>query len=173
MVISPEQEEAAKIQIKTIKPSPSQVTPTITGNIASTSPDSESLVQRLNEIEKRLDKSLVNFSEQQQEIKRNVDSRLNEFENQLPKPIDALKTFNEAELHVLVNNLVSGGFSSGKAKKLAESIIKERKKSKFNSLLEVVEKVKMKSGKREIKGISEKKMLELVDNWSRIFVIET
>jgi predicted nucleic acid-binding OB-fold protein len=80
-----------------------------------------------------------------------------------------LEVFNESSLIDLALRLkIGGGYSENKANQIVEIINRERQKKKFESLNDVVERVKMPSGKRLIKGITSDKMVTILDTWSRI-----
>lgn len=117
------------------------------------------------------------FKEIKQEIKQGhkdnqkyVEQKLNEFADKMPKTINVLETFNEANAIDLADRLVNAGMPKGTADKISAIVVKERKKKKFDSLNDVVNRVKVKHGKRKQKGISEIRMLNIVDSWSKISV---
>ncbi|WP_199316182.1 chromosome partitioning protein ParB [Tolypothrix sp. FACHB-123] len=89
-------------------------------------------------------------------------------ENKIPQQIQPLEIFNNLNLLELNFRLRTAGFTDKKAVQVVESIEKERKKKKFESLKDVVERVTIANGKKRIKGISSDKMVDIVDIWSRI-----
>lgn len=89
-------------------------------------------------------------------------------ENQIPKQITPLEAFNNLNLLELTFRLRTSGFTDKKAAQVVESLDKERKKRKFESLKDVTERVTIANGKKRVKGISGDKMVDIVDTWSRI-----
>jgi ParB-like chromosome segregation protein Spo0J len=79
------------------------------------------------------------------------------------EPIEVFKTLSQVKI---VSKLRNAGFNEKKASQIAEAVEIERNKEQFKSLNDVVERVKISQGKKMIKGISIKKMLEIVDRWS-------
>ncbi|WP_335064975.1 hypothetical protein [Nostoc sp.] len=92
-------------------------------------------------------------------------------ESQIPKQITPLDAFNSLSLLELTFRLRTAGFTDKKAVQVAESAEKERKNKNFESLKDVLARVKIASGKKQIKGISGDKMVDIVDSWSRILFI--
>jgi predicted nucleic acid-binding OB-fold protein len=92
-------------------------------------------------------------------------------ETQTHKQITPLEVFNTLPLIEIVMRLKTAGFTDKKAVQIAESIEKERKNKKFESLKDVIQRIKISSGKKQIKGISGEKMIDIVDSWSRILFV--
>ncbi|MEA5514042.1 chromosome partitioning protein ParB, partial [Nodularia sp. UHCC 0506] len=92
-------------------------------------------------------------------------------ENQIPKQITPLETFNKLGLIDLTFRLKTAGFPDKKAVSIAESVKKERDNKKFESLKDVIERVKVTNGKKLAKGISGDKMIDILDSWSRVLFV--
>jgi hypothetical protein len=89
-------------------------------------------------------------------------------EKQIPKQIAPLDAFNTLSLLELTFRLRTAGFADKKAVQVVESIEKERKKKKFESLKDVVARVTIANRKTRVKGISGDKMVDIIDTWSRV-----
>ncbi len=79
------------------------------------------------------------------------------------EPIEVFKTLSQVKI---VSKLQNAGFNQKKASQIAEIVENERNKKQFQSLNDVVERIKIPRGKGMVKAISIKKMLEIVDRWS-------
>ncbi|RUR84476.1 ParB N-terminal domain-containing protein [Chlorogloeopsis fritschii PCC 9212] len=101
--------------------------------------------------ENRTNELQVNFRYEIQKI----NDRLNEIESKMPKPIELLEALNTLSLAALTSKLKSVNINS--KTKIIESIVSERKKGKFISFSNVVERVK---------GLGDKTMLKIIDNFS-------
>lgn len=82
------------------------------------------------------------------------------------KKVEPLDLFNNAD-KVQLFSILRNNYGEKEANKRVEAIEEERQKCKFSSLLDLVSRVKIKRGKKEIRAMSEAKMLELVDIWSK------
>jgi hypothetical protein len=80
-------------------------------------------------------------------------------------PLDIFNNFNNIQLIAL---LATAGFSYAKANEIANNIESERNKKKFVSLNDIVQRVKVKSGDKLVRGISSSKMLDIVESLSQI-----
>ncbi|AFY99724.1 ParB N-terminal domain-containing protein [Calothrix sp. PCC 6303] len=101
--------------------------------------------------------------------KMRLESEIKEIKARLTDKMTPLEVFNQSDMVQLTKKLINTGISEGEAKKKAEAIISVRDRQenqKFLSLNNVVEKVKLKRGKRQEKAIGEKKMLQIIDIWS-------
>ncbi|MBD2778583.1 chromosome partitioning protein ParB [Iningainema tapete] len=126
------------------------------------------LEPRLANLELRYEKQINELKSEQVQERERLDDRLKQIESQIPKQIVPLAAFNTLSLTELTFRLKSAGFTNQTATKVAESVEKERKKKQFVSLSDVVERVKVTSGKRQVKGITSDKMVDIVDSWSRL-----
>jgi hypothetical protein len=105
---------------------------------------------------------------QEREERQKLYDTIKLIESQIPKQITPLDAFNNLSLIELTFRLRTVSFTDKKSAQVVESIDKERKKKKFESLKDVVERVTIANGKKRIKGISGDKMVDIVDTWSRI-----
>jgi hypothetical protein len=119
---------------------------------------------QLSTLEKQMSDLRIELS---QEIQR-LYSSINQPKSQnQPERLTILEAFNKLNARDLVFRLKTVNYSEKKAIEIVEKLEKERKEP-FTSLSSVIERVKLKSGKRETKAISEKKMLQIVDTWSQL-----
>ena len=168
-ILNEENETAILEQVKLLR---KFKTTSSDSNIVSSSTEIYSS-DRVNNLEARLESVL---KEIKQEINQGhkysqkyVEQKFDEFANKMPKPINVLDTFNEANAIELAEMLEKGGIQKARIKKIINSLEKERKKKQFESLNDVVNRVQIVWGKKQ-KGIAEDKMLNLVDKWSKISV---
>ncbi|KAB8320353.1 chromosome partitioning protein ParB [Tolypothrix campylonemoides VB511288] len=136
--------------------------------IVNPTPDTTNLEPRLTNLELRLEKQLNELKSELVQERQRLDDKLKQIEGQIPKQILPLEAFNTLSPSDLAKRLISAGFNNKTAVKVAESIEKERKKKQFVSLSDVVARVKVTSGKRQAKGITSEKMVDIVDSWSRL-----
>jgi hypothetical protein len=121
--------------------------------------------QFLTNLESRFEKITKQLLEQAA-VNAKLENKVKELENQIAdkaEPIEVFKIFSKVKI---VSKLRNSGFNEKKASQIAEAVEMERNKEQFKSLNDVVERVKIPYGKKMIKGISIKKMLEIVDQWS-------
>lgn len=129
------------------------------------------LEPRLANMELRYEKQINELKSEQVQERERLDDRLKQIEGQIPKQISPLAAFNTLSLTELTFRLKSAGFTNQTATKVAESVENERKKKEFVSLSDVVGRVKVTSGKRQVKGITSDKMVDIVDSWSRLLFL--
>ncbi|UKO97700.1 hypothetical protein [Nostoc sp. UHCC 0870] len=167
LIITSEKEQEALKQANVLK------------KTKSTNEQSESVIEPIDSItlntennkfrllEKQLDNLKSELVQERQERQKLYET-IKLFENQMPKHIAPLEAFNNLSLIELIFRLRTAGITDKKAVQVVESIEKERKKKKFESLKDVVERVTVASGKKRMKGISGDKMVDIVDTWSRV-----
>ncbi|AFZ28742.1 ParB domain protein nuclease [Gloeocapsa sp. PCC 7428] len=134
---------------------------TVNHPATTTENNTTKLEQRITNIELRLEKHLSQLREERTKEKQELEIKLKEFKDKIPKliePLTAFNTLNASELLLILQNV---GISSKTATKLVEAIQKERTKKEFTSVVEVV---------KRITGLSEKRMLSIIDNLSRTLV---
>jgi hypothetical protein len=161
-IISPKVEDLVLKQIKflkTIENSQSEI------NSLPQKAKSQPLANnQLSALEKQMSDLRIELS---QEIQR-LYSVVNQPKSQnQPERLTILEAFNKLNVRDLVFRLKTVNYSEKKAIEIAEKLEKERNVP-FTSLSSIIERVKLKSGKRETKAISEKKMLQIVDTWSQL-----
>ena len=126
---------------------------------------------RLANLELLIENQLNEFKLELAQERQRVENKLKEIQSQIPKQITPLEAFNTLNLLELTYRLRTAGFTDKKAVDIAESIEKERKKKQFVSLSDVVMRVKVTSGKKQIKGITSDKMVDIIDGWSRVLFV--
>jgi hypothetical protein len=132
-------------------------------------PSSDS--SRLANLELLIENQLNEFKLELAQERQRVEDKLKQIESQIPKQITPLEAFNTLNLLELTYRLRTAGFTDKKAVDIAESIEKERNKKQFVSLSDVVIRVKVTSGKKQIKGITSDKMVDIIDGWSRVLFV--
>ena len=131
-----------------------------------------------------LNQQIQEIQNERQEDRKWLEAKLEEFEKKVsytPKPQEVKSEssnekkpydiFNEAQPKELIKILINAGLPKSKAEKVAESVKEERNLKQFSSLGDVVERVKIKQGKKnikEIKGISSDTMLRIINNGSSV-----
>ncbi|BAY09698.1 DUF655 domain-containing protein [Calothrix sp. NIES-2098] len=132
--------------------------------------DSSDIESRLTNFELRIEKKLNDLIEKVSN-KQKLEIENKELKNNLANKIEPLEIFNKLQVAKLAFRLKSAGLSEKIAAKIADSIEKERNKKEFESLEDIVNRVKISSGKRQVKGISSERMIKIVDSWSRTLFI--
>jgi hypothetical protein len=166
LIISPEEEEAVLKQAATLRGSESVDKP-----VESTIETKNSESTRLVNVELRLEKQMNELRSEIAQERQIIDDKLKQIADQIPKQVPPLDVFNTLSLSELTLRLISAGFTNQTAAKVAESVEKERKKKQFVSLSDVVARIKVTSGKRQVKGITSEKMVGIVDSWSRLLFL--
>ncbi|MBE9209263.1 chromosome partitioning protein ParB [Nostoc sp. LEGE 06077] len=118
-------------------------------------------------IEKQINDLRVELAQERQE-RQKLYEYIKSLETQIPKQITPLEAFNSLNLLELTLRLRTAGFTDKKAAQVAESVEKARKKKQFESLKDVIARVTIASAKKQVKGISADKMVDIVDIWSHI-----
>lgn len=117
---------------------------------------------RLGNLETRINQQQQN----QQQFEKDIEQKLQELRSLIPQKRSFLEEINSLEPQKLVLRLKGLGISS--AETVCEIILAERKKSAFNSFLDVVDRVKDGKGKRKI---GERKMLEILQAASQTILL--
>jgi predicted nucleic acid-binding OB-fold protein len=97
-----------------------------------------------------------------------LEYEVKELKNQIAAKSEALDVFNNSSASQIALRLKTAGINEKKAANIAELVEKERKNKPFESLKDVVERVKIQTGKKQSKAISTDKMLDIIDTWSKI-----
>lgn len=135
-----------------------------------------SIENSITNIELRIETLIQEFKSEQLSNRQKLEEEFKNIQNQISNGrshqisdrMSPLDVFNDLNVTDLTSNLKSAGFADKKANQIAEIIECERKNGKFNSLIDVVERVKIKHGQRQNKCISSDKMVDIIDRWSRI-----
>ncbi|HYX14843.1 MAG TPA: ParB N-terminal domain-containing protein [Nostoc sp.] len=170
LIISSENEDVALKQIASLKAIDSSNKPGVKTPIKTSYSESISKNNDFNLLEKQINDLRSELAQERRE-RQELYEALKLIESQIPKQTTPLDAFNSLSLLELTFRLRTAGFTDKKAVQVAESVEKERKKKKFESLKDVLARVKIPSGKKQIKGISGDKMVDIVDSWSRILFI--
>ncbi len=169
-VISPKNEETISQQIAALKgintSSQRVIEPqktSINSDQSLSNPEMIVLKQQFNDLKSEL--------AQERKERQKLSETITLIETQIAKRITPLESFNTLSLLDLVFRLRTAGFSEAKSIQVADSLDKERKKKQFESLKDVVERVKIQSGKKQQKGISSEKIVDIVDTWSKLLFL--
>jgi hypothetical protein len=166
-VIAAEQEDSVFKQVAAFKESSSLILTETTYRKEVNSLESEFYNEEFTHLKKQINDLILQQTQERQEI-YNLNEVIKLLENQIPKQVTPLEAFNKLNLLELTFRLKTAGFTEKKAIQIVESIDKERRKNKFDSLKDVVERVTIANGKKRVKGISGDKMVDIVDTWSRL-----
>ena len=114
---------------------------------------------RLANVELRFEKQVNELRSEIAQEKQQLNDKLKQIESQIPKQITPLEAFNTLSQSELVLRLRSAGVTGKISDNIIEAIQKERKQKKFESLRDVVNRVK---------GLSDNRMVTIIDSWSRM-----
>lgn len=160
-IIEDEKEEFIIEQIKLLR-KPKSIAPVNGGSVAT-----ERIENRLTNLESRLEKR-INDILQKTLDNQQLKFQLKELTERIEKNPEPLELFNNVKnKKALLVSRLSSAFGGSKAEQVVEGIAKEREKGAFKSLNDLVERVHIRRGKKDVKAISIKKMLEIIDTWSR------
>lgn len=122
-------------------------------------PETTNLESRLANIELRFEKQINELRSEQAQERQRVEDKLKEIESRVPKPIEPLKTFNTLSQNELAIKLKRAKLPDKTAEKIAKEIENARgkKNNEFEDLRDVL---------KSVKGLGEKTMLSILDNWS-------
>lgn len=121
--------------------------------------DTNNLESRLANIELRLEKQINELRSEQAQERKRLEDKLKEIESQRSTQIGSLEVFNTLSPSELVIRLRSAGLTGKKADTIIQNIKSQRQEKKFESLIDVVERVG---------GLSDKGMVSIIDSWSQI-----
>ncbi len=116
----------------------------------------------LKNFESRFDKIAHQLLEEAT-AKVKFEYEVKDLQKQLKNKIEILEIFNNLDASQLASKLKVTGIKQ--FNQISDAVITERKKHKFKSLNDVVNRVKIKRGQKSITAISSKKMLDIVDIW--------
>jgi len=151
-VIPPKQQDAAVAQAALLSPAPQ---PAAT-SLATPGPAGDADL-RITNLESRLDEAIRDIKQSQdREIKR-LEQAVNDLKTQIPQRVEPLDAFNTLSLPELAQKLASCRVVGKTAEKILKSLEKERKKGKFTSFTDIVQR---------IDGLGDKRMLAIIDTWS-------
>lgn len=160
-----ENEEILFEQIKVFRPENS-----INEKTGKSEINVDTIWSMFSSLESRFEKIIQQFTQEAKERYR-LEFEIKELNNKIRQKVEPIDIFNNSDEIQLTKKFINAGINEKQASKKAQEVISVReslKDKKFTSLSEIVEKVKTNSGKRKIKAIAEKKMLQIVDAWSDI-----
>jgi ParB family chromosome partitioning protein len=109
---------------------------------------------RITNVESRFETRITELQEKLRHEIKKVTEKLEEIENIIPKPIEPLEALNNiSSKPEVISKLKRAKISQ----KIIESIVNERKKGKYTSFSNVVER---------IKGLGDKTMLKIIDSFT-------
>lgn len=123
---------------------------------------------RIDNLENRLDRFQQTSEANLQDKVKQLESKISQITEQLPIKLDVLTAFNELPLEKLYSPIQSAGISDTEVSKILDFIGKERKKKPFNCLDEIPDRSKVNRGKGKVRLITEKKLIKIIDTWSKI-----
>ena len=130
-----------------------------------------SIEARLTNLESRIETLIKEFKDEQSANRHKLEYELKSVSSQIPNKMEPLEVFNTLSLRELTKRLIAAGLAEQTAIKIAESVESERQEKNFESLSDVVARVKINRGKGQIKGISSDKMVAIVNSWSQVLFI--
>ena len=149
-VVSPKSENIVAKQAEALRAVESPVKPP---------PEITNLESRLTNIELHFEKQINELRSEQAQERQRVEDKLKEIESGVPKPIEPLKTFNTLSQNELAIKLKRAKLPDKTADKIAKEIENARRKNnhEFEDLRDVL---------KSVKGLGERTMLSILDNWS-------
>ncbi|MEH2371446.1 ParB N-terminal domain-containing protein [Nostoc sp.] len=108
---------------------------------------------RMTNLESRFENRTIELQREFRLEIKNINDRLKEIENRIPKPMEPLEALNTLSLSELTSKLRRVGINI----KIIEKIISERDNGKFKSFSNVVDR---------IKGLGDKTMLKIIDSFA-------
>jgi hypothetical protein len=134
----------------------------------STTTNGNNIEDKIKNLEDTLYKSI-------DELSKKIESQSQTINKLFKKPssLSYLEHFNNSSVVELTNILDrKGGLSNTKAKTIASLIIESRQHGEFESLFDLIERVRLKTGRKNKDGkmnkaISQETMLKIIDSWSQ------
>lgn len=142
VIIEPENESALLEQVELFKRDSNNV-PT----------KSDDLTSRFNNFEQTIDQRITDLMNQITQENKELKSSMKAVEEKIPKRYNLLDLFNSSSDKELRNCIKNAGVKEGNINKIIPQIFENQP---FTSLEEIP---------RYIKGLSEKAMLKLIENW--------
>ncbi|MBW4562837.1 MAG: hypothetical protein KME32_17140 [Mojavia pulchra JT2-VF2] len=128
--------------------------------VSFTSKDLEKFLTNLESRFEKLTKQLLEEST----AKVKLETENKELKKRLADKVEPLEAFKKLNVDRIVKKLLNAGFNSKRANQIAAAVVNERQKEDFKSLDDVIERVKVPHGKNMQKGISVKKMLDIIES---------
>lgn len=158
-ILEKDNEEVIKAQIKLLRKPKTAVV----DNGASYSDSRETRLTNLEfrqtHLESQIETRINELKVEQARDKQKLEDELKALKNKILKRSEPLEAFNSLKESDLILRLRAAGITGKSATSIIEKIQTERKKQKFQSLSDVVTRVK---------ELSEKRMITIIDSWSQI-----
>ncbi|OUL35829.1 hypothetical protein BV372_09565 [Nostoc sp. T09] len=158
LIISPEKEEKVLKQASALRgiESNDKTVKSLTEPTQSTQPES----LRLANLELRLEKQLNELKSGMAQERQRIDDKFKKIENLIPQqtdPLNLLNTLDKDQLYVkLQRSRITGAETLAKA--IVDARLSKKNKQGFDDYRDVVQ---------SVKGLGEKKILIIIDEWSR------
>ncbi|EDN71025.1 conserved hypothetical protein [Beggiatoa sp. PS] len=120
------------------------------------------LDRRINNLENRLDNGLQEVKITHRQDTQRLEEQIKQLQSQMPKqlePLEVLNTLDVNKLRMGLMGLKVRGMTEKKIQETVKKIDKERKKSTFTDLQDVIN--------RKV-GITANTMIKIIDTWSRV-----
>ena len=147
-VIPPKQQEAAINQVAVLE--------AIADKTPSQPSGSSGDDLRMTNLESRLDEALREIKQSQDREVKRLEQAIEQLKSQVPQRVEPLDAFNTLGQPELLQKLATANIRGKTAATMITAIEEERKKAKFTSFSNVVERVK---------GLGDKRMLSIIDAW--------
>ena len=161
-VIPPKQQEAAINQVTVLEAIALSAIalPAIADKAPSQPSSSSGADLRMTNLESRLDEALREIKQSQDREVKRLEQAIEQLKSQVPQRVEPLDVFNTFGIPELLQKLATANIRGKTAENMIAAIDEERKKSKFTSFSNVVERVK---------GLGEKRMLSIIDAWGGLY----
>lgn len=151
-VISPKLEDLVTKQAAILRGKESSEKP------VKTISDTSNLESRLQNLELRLEKQINEFNSKISQERQTTDEELKQLKNRIPQPSHPLTLLNTLDKEELALKLQRSKIPN--AEKLAEVIITAREKKSDSEFTDYRDAI------NSVKGLGEKRMLSIIDEWS-------
>ncbi|QFS49450.1 helix-hairpin-helix domain-containing protein [Nostoc sphaeroides] len=159
-IIEPNNQESIEQQIKLLRmpktatsSNVSPVSDSIEPPLINTESRFINTESRMTNLESRFENRTIELQREFRLEIKNINDRLKEIENRIPKAMEPLEALNTLSLSELTSKLRRVGINI----KIIEKIISERDNGKFKSFSNVVDR---------IKGLGDKTMLKIIDSFA-------
>ncbi len=147
-IMEPENEDSITEQIRIFRESKPEI-----GNNGNMDLRTTNIESRVTNLESRFEKRMSEVQAEFRHEIQKISDRLNKIEASLPKQIEPLEALNNFSLTDLTSKLKRINIKT----QIIEAIVNERKKGRYTSFSNVVER---------IKGLGDKTIIKIIDNFS-------
>jgi hypothetical protein len=116
--------------------------------------------QRITNLEYRLDKAIEEMKLSQSKETHRLEKELEQVKSKIPKQIEPIEVFNKFNIVELTQKLAFAGIKGKTAEKIVLLVEKERAIKPFNSLTNIIQRVK---------GLGAQRMISIVDTWGKLY----